>query len=85
MPIGRACTANSRCAIRGGLLRGSWLTALTSDLGASKFDGAWLVQNFENQNPSNTLWTKQRNVYGLIEIVGGFIAGSQSVKADDRR
>src|SRR5215472_13106844 len=40
----------------GGLLGGSWLTALTSDLGAGKFDGAWLVQNFENMNPSNTLW-----------------------------
>ncbi|WGR68650.1 MULTISPECIES: DUF3141 domain-containing protein [unclassified Bradyrhizobium] len=39
----------------GGLLGGSWLTALTSDLGAGRFDGAWLVQNFENQNPSNTL------------------------------
>ena len=47
----------------GGLLGGSWLTALTSDLGGGKFDGAWLVQNFENQNPSNTLWTKQYNVY----------------------
>ena len=35
----------------GGLLGGSWLTALTSDLGRGKFDGAWLVQNFENQNP----------------------------------
>ena len=35
----------------GGLLGGSWLTALTGDLGAGKFDGAWLVQNFENQNP----------------------------------
>ena len=35
----------------GGLLGGSWLTALTSDLGAGKFDGAWLVQNFEGQNP----------------------------------
>ena len=33
----------------GGLLGGSWLTALTSDLGRGKFDGAWLVQNFENQ------------------------------------
>ena len=35
----------------GGLLGGSWLTALTSDLGGGKFDGAWLVQNFEGQNP----------------------------------
>ncbi|MDA9467806.1 DUF3141 domain-containing protein [Bradyrhizobium sp. CCBAU 53415] len=51
----------------GGLLGGSWLTALASDLGAGKFDGAWLVQNFENQNPSNTLWTKQYNVYSKID------------------
>jgi pimeloyl-ACP methyl ester carboxylesterase len=51
----------------GGLLGGSWLTALVSDLGAGKFDGAWLVQNFEGQNPSNTLWTKQYNVYSKVD------------------
>jgi hypothetical protein len=51
----------------GGLLGGSWLTALTSDLGNGKFDGAWLVQNFENQNPANTLWTKQYNLYSKID------------------
>ncbi|MBR0693325.1 DUF3141 domain-containing protein [Bradyrhizobium lablabi] len=51
----------------GGLLGGSWLTALTSDLGGGKFDGAWLVQNFENQNPSNTLWTKQYNVFSKVD------------------
>jgi pimeloyl-ACP methyl ester carboxylesterase len=51
----------------GGLLGGSWLTALTGDLGGGKFDGAWLVQNFENMNPSNTLWTKQYNVYSKID------------------
>jgi hypothetical protein len=51
----------------GGLLGGSWLTALTSDLGAGKFDGAWLVQNFENLNPANTLWTKQYNLYSKID------------------
>jgi pimeloyl-ACP methyl ester carboxylesterase len=51
----------------GGLLGGSWLTALASDLGGGKFDGAWLVQNFENQNPANTLWTKQYNVYSKID------------------
>jgi Protein of unknown function (DUF3141) len=54
----------------GGLLGGSWLTALSSDLGAGKFDGAWLVQNFENQNPSNTLWTKQYNVYSKVDTEG---------------
>jgi len=51
----------------GGLLGGSWMTALASDLGGGKFDGAWLVQNFENQNPSNTLWTKQYNVYSKVD------------------
>src|SRR5215211_7852856 len=51
----------------GGVLGGSWLTALTSDLGGGKFDGAWLVQNFENMNPSNTLWTKQYNVYSKVD------------------
>jgi len=51
----------------GGLLGGSWLTALTSDLGDGTFDGAWLVQNFENQNPANTLWTKQYNLYSKID------------------
>jgi pimeloyl-ACP methyl ester carboxylesterase len=51
----------------GGLLGGSWVTALASDLGNGKFDGAWLVQNFENQNPANTLWTKQYNLYSKID------------------
>jgi pimeloyl-ACP methyl ester carboxylesterase len=51
----------------GGLLGGSWSTALASDLGAGKFDGAWLVQNFENLNPSNTLWSKQHNLYANVD------------------
>ena len=51
----------------GGLLGGSWLTALASDLGHGKFDGAWLVQNFENQNPANTLWTKPYNLYSKVD------------------
>jgi pimeloyl-ACP methyl ester carboxylesterase len=51
----------------GGLLGGSWLTALTGDLEGGKFDGAWLVQNFENLNPANTLWTKQYNLYSKVD------------------
>ncbi len=51
----------------GGLLGGSWLTALAGDLGKGVFDGAWLVQNFENQNPANTLWSKQYNLYSKID------------------
>ncbi len=51
----------------GGLLGGSWLTALTGDVGKGTFDGAWLVQNFENQNPANTLWSKQYNLFSKID------------------
>jgi pimeloyl-ACP methyl ester carboxylesterase len=51
----------------GGLLGGTWLTALMGDLGAGKFDGAWLVSNFENLNPANTFWTKQYNLYAKID------------------
>ena len=36
-------------------------------MGAGKFDGAWLVQNFESQNPANTYWTKQYNLYSKID------------------
>ena len=51
----------------GGLLGGSWLTALTGDLGNGKFDGAWLVTNFESQNPANTYWSKQYNLYSKVD------------------
>ena len=51
----------------GGLLGGSWLTALTGDLGGGKFDGAWLVQNFESLNPANTFWTKQYNLHAKVD------------------
>jgi hypothetical protein len=51
----------------GGLVGGSWPAALLGDLGNGKFDGAWLVSNFENLNPSNTLWTKQYNLYARVD------------------
>lgn len=47
----------------GGLLGGTWLASFTSDLAGGKFDGAWLVQNFENLNPANTFWDKYYHVY----------------------
>ncbi|SPR99642.1 DUF3141 domain-containing protein [Cupriavidus taiwanensis] len=47
----------------GGLLGGTWLASLTADLGNGKFDGAWLVQNFENLNPANSWWDKYYNLY----------------------
>jgi hypothetical protein len=54
----------------GGLLGGSWLTALTGDTGNGIFDGAWLVHNFEGLNPANTFWGKQYNVYSKVDTEG---------------
>ncbi|MDT3669380.1 MAG: DUF3141 domain-containing protein [Aromatoleum sp.] len=51
----------------GGLSGGSWVTALLSDMGGGLFDGAWLVQNFENMNPANTWWTKQYRVFANVD------------------
>ena len=51
----------------GGVLGGSWLTALTGDLGSGKFDGGSLVTNFESLNPANTLWSKQYNLWSKID------------------
>jgi pimeloyl-ACP methyl ester carboxylesterase len=51
----------------GGLLGGTWLTALMGDLGNGKFDGVWLVTNFEGLNPANTFWTKHYNLYSKID------------------
>jgi hypothetical protein len=51
----------------GGVLGGTWLTALTGDLGNGIFDGANLVANFESLNPANTYWDKAYNVYSKID------------------
>jgi Protein of unknown function (DUF3141) len=51
----------------GGLLGGTWLTALSGDLGNGLFDGAYLVANFENMHPSNTYWKKLYHVYSQID------------------
>jgi hypothetical protein len=51
----------------GGLLGGTWLTSLAGDLGNGTFDGAHLVQNFESLDPSNTLWSKQYNLYSKVD------------------
>ena len=54
----------------GGVLGGSWLTALTSDIGGGKFDGAYLVENFENLNPANTFWTKNYDLWSKVDTEG---------------
>ena len=51
----------------GGLLGGSWLAALASDLGNGKFDGSYLVGNFENLNPANTIWNKNYNLWAKVD------------------
>ena len=50
-----------------GLLGGTWLASLASDLGNGIFDGAWLVQNFENLNPANTFWDKYYRLYANVD------------------
>jgi len=51
----------------GGLLGGSWLSLFASDMGNGKFDGAYLVENFENLNPANTNWNKYYNVWKNVD------------------
>jgi len=54
----------------GGLNGGSWLTALTADLGGGQFDGTWLVLNFDKLGPANWLWGKQYDIYTNIDSDG---------------
>jgi hypothetical protein len=42
----------------GGMLGGTWLTSLMGDLGDGVFDGAWLVSNFESNNPGEHVLEK---------------------------
>jgi pimeloyl-ACP methyl ester carboxylesterase len=51
----------------GGMLGGTWLASLAADLGNGKFDGAYLVQNFENLNPANTYFKKSYNVFANVD------------------
>lgn len=54
----------------GGLLGGTWLTALAGDLGNGIFDGANLVANFEAMHPDNTFWEKIYGVYSQVDTEG---------------
>ncbi len=51
----------------GGMLGGSWAASLAADMGNGKFDGAYLVQNFENLNPANSLWDKWYHVFDKVD------------------
>lgn len=52
--------------VSGGLLGGAWLANLVADLGDGRFDGAWLVQNFENLKPEG-VWDKYANLYADVD------------------
>ncbi len=50
-----------------GVLGGTWIPMLLSDLGGGKFDGAHLVQNFELLNPGRTLFRKYTDLFRDID------------------
>ena len=51
----------------GGMLGGTWLASMTADQGDGVFDGAYLVENFENLNPANTFWDKYYHLYANVD------------------
>lgn len=51
----------------GATLGGAWLAALSADLGADRFDGVHLVQNFERLNPAHTLWSKHFRLWSQVD------------------
>jgi pimeloyl-ACP methyl ester carboxylesterase len=51
----------------GGMLGGTWLSSFAADLGNGVFDGAYLVENFENLNPANTFWDKYYHVFANVD------------------
>lgn len=51
----------------GAALGGSWLASLSADLGADRFDGVHLVENFERLNPANTWWNKYYNLWSAVD------------------
>ena len=50
-----------------GVLGGTWIPMMLSDLGGGKFDGAHLVQNFELLNPGRTLFRKYTDLFRDID------------------
>jgi hypothetical protein len=53
--------------LMGGLVGGVWLAHFLSDLNQDRFDGAWLVQNFEALKPGNALWDKYANLFTRMD------------------
>lgn len=54
----------------GGLVGGSWINSFLGDLGGGKFDGTYLILNFDLLNPANFLWSKQYDLFTNIDNDG---------------
>ena len=52
--------------ISGGLFGGAWPAHFIADLGNGRFDGAWLVQNFEGLRPE-AVWEKYAGLFSHID------------------
>jgi pimeloyl-ACP methyl ester carboxylesterase len=50
-----------------GVMGGTWIPMLLSDIGGGQFDGAHLVQNFELLNPGRTLFRKYTDLFRDID------------------
>ncbi len=50
-----------------GFSGGSWLAHFLGDLNRGRFDGAWLVQNFEMLKPGNAFWDKYAKLFNEID------------------
>jgi pimeloyl-ACP methyl ester carboxylesterase len=68
-PLSYWAGVRGRNAMRylGGWFGGSWPDRMMSDIGNGIYDAAWLVGNFDNLNPANTLWTKPYTVWANPE------------------
>ena len=53
--------------IAGAFVGGVWLTQFLADLNDDRFDGAWLVQNFESLKPGNAAWEKYANLFSNVD------------------
>jgi hypothetical protein len=53
--------------VASGFVGGAWPAHFLADLGNGQFDGAWLVQNFENLKPENAIWDKYANLFTNID------------------
>ena len=57
----------TRCATPAACSAGAGRRSFASDLGGGKFDGAYLVDNFESLNPANTFFGKAYNLFAKID------------------